>query len=252
MRILLIFSVVLALGCQSERNHQNNQNQILVQSNKVFKKEHHLFLNYYFGMTIQEYETATKQNFINKTLFLSGEKEDCELNRYSHKHTQEDIENISRHSTVYYEFSVGKEEFEAVLKPSFKYDRLVKVELQTLHCFTFGNHNQEFYRRKVNNTKKALLDSHALEFGKYKVSEKKMTDDDKAVIRNAGVTIEHFDTRKYTFNRNLKMVTIEQKCCDFKPLVIYTHTPYVEIQQAPNSPEKLEREINLFQSVGAI
>lgn len=243
---------ILLLGCQSERSHKNSQNPVLVKSNKKFKKEHHLFLNYYFGMTIQEYETATKENFVNRKVFLSGEQEDCQLNRYNHKHTQEDIENISRHSTVYYEFSFGSEEFEAVLKPSFKYDRLVKVELQTLHCYNFGNHNQEFYRRKVNDTKKALLDSHAKEFGKYKIAYKKMTEDDMAVIRNAGVTIKHFDTNKYIFSHSQKIITIEQKCCDFKPLVIYTHAPYAEIQQAPNSPEKLEREINLFTSVGAI
>lgn len=235
------------LGCQSERN-SNNHEPIQVKANKTFKKENHLFLNYYFGMTIDEYETATKHNFINKQLFLSGEKNTCELNRFNHRHTREDVENINKHSTVFYEFSYNNEEFEATLNPVFKHDKLVRLELQTLNCFTFGNHNHEFYRRKIEKTRQALVDLHRQKFGNYKIDPKIHTPDDLAVIKNAGVAIEQFDTNKYVFNHSNKVITIEQKCCDFKPLIIYSHAKYLEIQKQPNTPEKLEREFNLFNS----
>ncbi|MFT3795586.1 hypothetical protein [Flavobacterium sp.] len=253
MRIITLLLALVLLGCQSERSSNSNKEAYRLKPIKNYKKEHHLFLNYYFGMTIEEYETATKHNFMTRKLYLPGEKDQCDLSHYSHHHhTHQDIENINYHSNVYYAFSLDDEEFEASLKPVFKYEKLIRLEMQTLNCFTFGNHSHDFYRRKIASTRKALIDLHQQEFGRYSVTPKKHNLDEMAVIANAGVNISHFDTNKYTFKHQNKVVTIEQKCCDFKPLVIYSHAEFLEIQKQPDTPEKLEREFKLFNSVEAI
>lgn len=246
----MLFALVL-LGCQSERSHKNNHNPVAVQPVKKFKNEHHLFLNYYFGMSIADYENATKQNFISRQVFLPGETKSCDLSRYTDQHAQQ-VEHINYHTEVYYEFTFDKHEFEATLKPVFKNDKLIRLEMQTLNCFNFGNHNHEFYRKRVNETRQALVGFHKKELGSYVMVPKVHNADELSVIQNAGVNIGLFDTHKYTFKNRNKVVTIEQKCCDFKPLVIYSHAEYLEIEKAPNSPEKLEREMNLFNSAEAI
>lgn len=223
MKLLPFFIGLLFFGCQNGlQNNNENAPAIQVEFNKAFKKEHHLFLNYYFGMSISDYENATKRNFTSKEILLSGEKEECELNQYSHKHTITDIENINAHSTVYYEFLLGTEEFEATLKPVFRNDKLIRIELQTLNCFNFGNHSHEFYRRKINNTRAALLKMHAEKYGAYTIKAKIHSDLEKDVIKNEGVAIESFDTNTYIFIHDNKRITIDQKCCDFKPMVVYT------------------------------
>lgn len=233
-------------ACQHAENRKSKSiDPIELQASKSYKKEHHLFLNYYFGMSVAEYENATKLNFMKRQVFLSGENQDCELNRYSHRHTREDIDNISKHSVVYYEFDLGKEEFEAVLRPVFKYNRLVKIELQTLNCFNFGNHQHEFYRRKINSTHKALIDLHKDQFGKYQIAEKSRTEHDESVIKNAGVAINQFDTKKYIFNHQKKVITIEQKCCDFKPVIVYTHKAFYDFMhdKSTETERNLENEL---------
>lgn len=251
MRILLILCAALIFSCQHAENRTHKDRLIVPQLSKRYKKEHHLFLNYYFGMSIEEYEKATRQNFMSKHVFLSGEKEACKLNRYGHHHTQQDIDNIGRNSTVYYEFDTGSQEFEATIKPVFKYNRLIRIELQTLNCFNFGNHQHEFYRKKINDTRVALIDLHTQQFGQSKKLRKQHTSDEWSVIKNAGVDISKFDTNKYTFQRDHKVVTIEQKCCDFKPLVIYTHRAAHDLlhQYSPEAERAFENELYHYYSI---
>ena len=222
MKVLYLFIGMLFFGCQNASENNANRAAIKVEFNKEFKKEHHLFLNYYFGMSISDYENATKRNFTSKEILLSGEKEECELNQYNHKHTITDIDNINAHSIVYYEFTLGSEEFEATLKPVFRNDKLIRIELQTLNCYNFGNHNHEFYRRKINNTRAALLKMLSEKYGDYTIKPKIHSENEKDVIKNEGVAIDSFDTNTYTFVHNNKRISVTQKCCDFKPIVIYT------------------------------
>jgi hypothetical protein len=223
MRIFVYICVLSLLGCKNNGPLEQSNSQINLEFNKQFKQEHHLFLNYYFGMSVADYESATQLNFTHKEILLSGENDDCALHRFNHKHTLKDIQEINKHSIVYYEFNLGKEEFEAVVKPVFRNDKLIRIELQTLNCFTFGNHSHEFYRRKINNTRQALLQMHIEKYGAYQIKRKVHNQSEKNVIENQGVVIKNFDTNKYIFNHNNKYITIEQKCCDFKPLVIYTY-----------------------------
>lgn len=246
MRHLVLLMAVLALGCQSESAKRNGIKSAQYESEMHFKNEHHLFLNYFFGMSISDYEKATKKNFIEHKIFLSGEKEQCELNRYSHKHTELDVENISRHSIIYYQYQIGGEEFEAVLRPVFKYNRLAKIELQTLNCFNFGNHQHAFYRRKVNDTQKALLEHHREKFGAYTVTQPKGKEREEDVIKNAGVNLEHFDTNRYIFTHQNKVVTIEQKCCDFKPLIVYTHKAFFDYTHNKSYEKEMALESELY------
>jgi len=248
MRIILLFCFALLFSCQHAENRKHKDRLELPKLSQTYKKDHHLFLNYYFGMSVIEYEAATRYNFMSNQLFLSGEKETCNLNRYGHHHTREDIDNIDSRTLVFYEFRLDGEEFEAVMQPVFKYNRLIKIELQTLNCFTFGNHQHEFYRKKIDDTRTALIDLHSKQFGKYQVAKKNHTHDEMSVINNAGVVIERFDTNKYIFNQNTKVVTIEQKCCDFKPLVIYTHKTFYDFQHNKSSETemKFEAELNHY------
>ncbi len=251
MRIVLILCVALLFSCQHAENRTHKDRLVVPQLSKRYKKEHQLFLNYYFGMSVEEYEKATRQNFMSKHVFLSGEREACELNRYGHHHTQADIDNISRNSTVYYEFEDGPHTFEATIKPVFKYNRLVRVELQTLNCFNFGNHQHEFYRKKINQTRTALIDLHTRQFGKFQTTPKRHTQDEWSVIKNAGVDIAQFDTNKYVFKRDNKVVTIEQKCCDFKPLVVYTLRSFHDYQHnaSADAQQRFESELYHYYSV---
>jgi|GEM_PF-4679150 len=248
MRLILMLCAALLFGCQHAENRTHKDRLELPKLKQTYKKEHHLFLNYYFGMSVAEYEAATRHNFMSNQLFLSGEKETCKLNRYGHHHTREDINSIDSHTVVFYEFNLGHEEFEAVMQPVFKYNRLIKIELQTLNCFNFGNHQHQFYRQKINDTRLALIDLHSKQFGDYEVSRKKHTLDDLSVIKNAGVKIEHFDTNKYIFNYNSKVVTIEQKCCDFKPVVIYTHKAFYDFQhhKSTETERRFESELHHY------
>lgn len=222
MRIFACMCLLFLWGCMNNGPLEQSKAQINLEFNKQFKQEHHLFLNYYFGMSVADYESATQLNFTNKEILLSGENDACALHGFNHKHTLEDIQEINKHSIVYYEFNLGNEEFEAVVKPVFRNDKLIRIELQTLNCFTFGNHSHEFYRRKINDTRQALLQMHTEKYGNYQIQRKVHNQHEKDVIKNEGVAIETFDTNKYVFSHNNKRITIEQKCCDFKPLVIYT------------------------------
>ena len=251
MKLVLILCAALVFGCQHAENRTHKDRLVVPQLSKRYKKEHHLFLNYYFGMSVEEYEKATRQNFMSKHIFLSGEREACDLNQYGHHHTQEDIDAIGRNSLVYYEFDTGKLEFEAIVKPVFKYNRLIGIELQTLNCFNFGGHQHEFYRNKVNETRLALVDMHRQQFGQFKLTRKRHTANELAVAENAGVNLSQFDTDKYTFKQDHKVVTIEQKCCDFKPLVIYTHRAAHDLQHnySAEAERAFERELYHYYSV---
>ena len=222
MKTIILVIAVLFVSCKEQQNSViGKTTKISSELNKEFKSTDHLFLNYYFGMTVEDYEIATRVNFQQKKILLADDRSDCKLSAFSESHKPEDIESISRLSQIYYVFGDGKDAFEAVIKPLFKNNRLARIELRTLNCFNVGNHNHEFYRRKVNEIHETLLKFHKEKHGNYTVSRRAQSEQEIAAYKDAGISMEFFDANKYIFDDNGKIISVEQKCCDFKPIVIY-------------------------------
>ena len=222
MRVFIFLLAILTISCKEQQNSVSGKRSLIkTEFKKQFNQRDHLFLNYYFGMSVQDYENATKFNFTQKKILLADDDNDCRLGGITETNTLEDIEEINRLSKIYYVFGSGQDEFEAVIKPVFRNDKLVKIELQTLNCFTVGDHKHGFYRKKVNEIHDILLKLHLEDYGKYTSTPKQLSQHEIMAYENAGIPMDSFDSNRYTFTDNGKIISIEQKCCDFKPIIIY-------------------------------
>ena len=212
-----------------------------------------LFLNFYKGMTLKDFEKQVQQDLEDKRLFFkdfSNLTDEEKLWGTGEPLNTDSFENIadfsarnhylfSNNSNIFYALQIKTTTYYVEVLTTFKDNQLSYLELKGPIYFQ-GNFKQPFTSRELENFNSSILELYESKFGQPKIVKPKI---EINKFYNSLDSDYEYDKNFYLFKFREKVILINIRCCDFHTIVRYIPlSDYDTMLKRENNLDLFERD----------
>lgn len=267
MKHLKLFALIILISC---KNNRNNESITSTQTTPIeFGEDKNLFLNFYQGMSREQYEEALNKNVKESKLFIMLTEEEYE--RREHEISPDVFigdEYIKKEakvalsadiytdifSSILYKLTIGNIDYFATVIPEFNDSyglHSITIKTPVTLPYLSDEENVTDIRKselinKIKNLKRGVYDLYKTKYGEPKIINNHFDDFDLKVL-GVNKNEESFDPNNYHFETENKTIILSQRLgnrsIDMSPEIRYILNSDL-LMEKQNKLDERKSEIN--------